>query len=85
MYIDFNYFNFHFNFITTLITLTLTLYLASFTVALLVVNDEKYSIDMYNQCKACRGQIAKSEVKIGVRFNLRLSRCIFIKNLRLLD
>ena len=40
MYIDFNYFNFNFNFILTLIitlTLTLTLYLASFTVALLVI------------------------------------------------
>ena len=32
-----------------------------------------------NQLKACRGQIDRSEVKIGVKFSKRLSRCIFIK------
>ena len=34
-----------------------------------------------NFLKACRGQIDQSVVKIEVRFNQRLSRCIFIKQL----
>ena len=38
-----------------------------------------------NQLKACRGQIDQSEDEIGVSFSLRLSKCIFIRNLRLID